>query len=207
MPLGVDEVDRVGNRGDGRVAGVLRQLQLQHPLGEERLRGLKHGHEVLGGLGAVVHVEVIGVPEEHDDPLPLHDLPHALLPEEPADLPVYARYTLPVGEGVAGVHRVGEHVVGELLGGIPVGDAGDQRTVAVAATDARLLARAHHGVGGAGEEGVERVLNEDGVCAGLVDGLVGDLDSEKLAEGHGVGHGVGGGRRGSVDEVYRAVLL
>lgn len=181
MPLGVDEVDRVGNRGDGRVAGVLRQLQLQHPLGEERLRGLKHGHEVLGGLGAVVHVEVIGVPEEHDDPLPLHDLPHALLPEEPADLPV-----LPVGEGVAGVHRVGEHVVGEILGGIPVGDAGDQRTVAVAATDARLLARAHHGVGGAGEEGVERVLNEDGVCGVLGGRLGGRLGSEKLGEGHGV---------------------
>jgi len=199
VPLGVDEVDRVGNRGDGRVTGVLRQLQLQHPLGEERLRGLEHEHEVRGGLRAVVHVEVRGVPDDHEGP---PDRAPALVPEEPADLPVP-----PVGEDALGPAGAGEHVAGEVNCGSPVGDAADALAVGEPATDARITARAPHRVGGGVEDGV-RVLNEDGVCAGLVDGLVGVLDSEKLGEGHGGGHVVGGGRRGSLDTNFdRAVLL
>lgn len=169
---------------------MLRQLQLQHPLGEERLRGLKHGHEVRSGLRVVVHVERHGAPDDHEHPLPPHDI-HATLRVDPADPPI-----LPVGEGEAGARLAGEHVGSELRGGSHVGDAVGQRTVEDAATDARHVARVAHCASGGGEAGVVRVPIEEGGGGGLVGGLGGGLGGlgsvlliEKLGEGAGCGLG------------------
>ena len=149
---------------------------------------IDHLIDDLVGRGAQVHGEGVGAPDDDDAPLRGALNPALLLvgAEAPAEVGVVLE-----GEALAEltVDEPGDDV-GGLRGCVstPEGHA-----MGGHALDA--LVWIPHCVTDVTEDGVSRELGELGEGVGV------------LGVGGGGGHGVGGGRRGSVDEVYRAVLL